>query len=485
MTSERTPARPGAPGLRGRLPGDRRVRVERRTPRGYTLRPPKQIRRPPHPALVVVAGFAVLIGLGTLLLMLPAAAASGASTSPVDALFTATSAVCITGLVVVDTGTHWSGFGQVVILVLIQLGGFAFMAGSTVLLFLLVGRRTRLRDRLLVQMQVGAVDLGSVSWLLRRIAVFTIVAEVVGFVALLIAFIVRGEDAATSAWWALFHSVSAFNNAGFDVMGGFRSFTAFASDPLVLIPLALLFIVGGLGYAIVGDIARHRGWRRLALESKVVILTSVALLAVGTVAIGLVEWSNPATLGALAEHDRVVNAAFQSATARSAGFNSVPVNLLDEAALIVLLGLMFIGGASGSTAGGIKVNTFSVLLIAMVSSARGDPSAVAFGRRIPHAVVYRAISVVVLSIALAFAVAVAIELATDVGFLDVVFETVSSVATVGLSTGVTPELPGPARLLISAVMLIGRLGPLTLVVALAARARPVPYRPAVESIRIG
>jgi trk system potassium uptake protein TrkH len=359
------------------------------------------------------------------------------------------------------------------------------MAGSTVLLFLLVGRRTRLRDRLLVQMQVGAVDLGSVSWLLRRIAVFTIVAEVVGFVALLIAFIVRGEDAATSAWWALFHSVSAFNNAGFDVMGGFRSFTAFASDPLVLIPLALLFIVGGLGYAIVGDIARHRGWRRLALESKVVILTSVALLLVGTVAIGLVEWSNPATLGALAEHDRVVNAAFQSATARSAGFNSVPVNLLDEAALIVLLGLMFIGGASGSTAGGIKVNTFSVLLIAMVSSARGDPSAVAFGRRIPHAVVYRAISVVVLSIALAFAVAVAIELATDVGFLDVVFETVSSVATVGLSTGVTPELPGPARLLISAVMLIGRLGPLTLVVALAARARPVPYRPAVESIRIG
>jgi trk system potassium uptake protein TrkH len=421
--------------------------------------------------------------------MLPISAADGQSTRFVDALFTATSAACVTGLVVFDTATHWSGFGQVVILLLIQAGGFGIMAGSTVLLLLFLGRRTTLRDRILVQESLGGLQLGTVTWLLRRVALFTVAVEAAGAVVLSIAF-VSGPEAGPpgdpqGVWWGIFHAVSAFNNAGFDLTGGFRSLSPFVDDWVVLLTVGVLLSLGGLGFAIIADaVARHR-WSRMALETKLVLSTTLALLVGGTLMIGFTEWSNPTTLGALPTEQRLLNALFESTTLRTAGFSALDTGGFREATLFVVMALMFIGGASGSTAGGIKVNTFAVLLVAIASTARGEPSATAFGRRIQHAIVYRALAVALLAIAFVFVVGVAVTLTSEATFVQTLFEAVSAFGTVGASTGITPDLDDPARLILAAAMFVGRLGPLTLVLALTARARPVAFRPAVESVRIG
>jgi len=437
--------------------------------------------------MILIIGFAIVIAIGTVILMLPVSSADGTWTRPLDALFTATSAVCVTGLVVLDTGTYWSPFGHVVILALIQVGGFGFMTGSTLLLFLLIGRRTGLRDRILVQASTGVPELGSVTTLVKRIAAFTIIAEVLGALVIAAAFFGEGLDLGQAAWWGLFHSVSAFNNAGFDLTGGFRSLSDYAGDPWILGAIGVLIILGGLGFAIVGDVLAKRRWSRLALETKLVVATSVALIVGGAVAIGAFEWSNPATLGALPEAQRPLNAIFESVTLRTAGFSVLDTSALDEASLFVVMALMFIGGASGSTAGGIKVNTFSILLVVIVSTARGLPSAEAFGRRIQHILIYRALSVALLSIAIVFTIGLLLQVLTppEMTFVQVMFEAISAVGTVGASTGITPDLPDPARLVTIVAMFMGRLGPLTLVLALTARARPVLARPAVESMRIG
>jgi trk system potassium uptake protein TrkH len=473
----------------GRRPGDRRVRVERRPQQEFIVRAPKRLRRPPPPALSLVILFAFLITIGTILLMLPIATANGEATRFIDALFTATSAACVTGLVVVDTATHWSPFGQVVIMLLIQAGGFGIMAGSTLLLFLFVRRRTTLRDRVLVQESLGGVHLGTVTTLLRRIAIFTLVSEVIGAIILSIAF-TSGPEAGPPGdplgiWWGIFHSISAFNNAGFDLTGDFRSLTPFRDDWIVLGTHGVLLTLGGLGFAIVGDALARRRFARMALETKLVLTTSAALFLLGAVSVALTEWANPATLGALPEEQRVLNALFESATLRTAGFTALDTGAFVEATLFVVMALMFIGGASGSTAGGIKVNTLGVMLIAIISTIRGQPSAMAFGRRIQHAIIYRALAVGVLSVLFVFTVGLGLTLTTDATFVQTLFEAVSAFGTVGASTGITPDLTDPARLIATFAMFVGRLGPLTLVLALAARAHPVSYRPAVEAVRIG
>jgi trk system potassium uptake protein TrkH len=475
--------------LSGQRPGDRRVRVERARSEEFTVNAPRRMRRPPSPAIVLLAAFGALIVVGTALLSLPVATDSGESARFIDALFTATSAACVTGLVVVDTGTYWSPFGHIVILALIQLGGFGIMAGSTLLLALLLGRRTSLRDRMVVQESLGGLQLGSVTTLVKRIAIFTIVCELAGAVILGISFWIGGEAGPPGdplgVWWGIFHSISAFNNAGFDLTGDFRSLIPFRDDWVVLLTHGLLLVLGGLGFAIVGDAIVRRRWARYALETKLVLSTTLALLVAGTALIAFTEWSNPATLGALPTEQRLLNAFFESATLRTAGFTALDTGALLESTLFVVMALMFIGGASGSTAGGIKVNTFSVLLIAIVSTVRGEPSATAFGRRIQHQVVYRALAVALLAVAFVFVVGLGFTLTTEATFVQTLFEAVSAFGTVGASTGITPDLSDPARLIAIVAMYIGRLGPLTLVLALAARAHPVSYRPAVESVRIG
>jgi trk system potassium uptake protein TrkH len=469
----------------GRRIGDRRVRVERAKPQDYRIAPPKRVRRPPSPWGVLIVTFAALTAAGTLFLALPFATESGQATPPLEALFMATSAVSTTGLALYDTAEHWSPFGELVILLLVQLGGFAFMTGSTLFLLALVGGRTSLSDRLRVQAAGGLTDLGSVTTVVRRVLIFTIACEVAGAVVLTAAFLARGEHALTSAWWGIFHSVSAFNNGGIDLFGGFRGLTHLADVPVVLVPIGLLMLLGGLGFAIVGDVVDKRRWVRLALETKLVLAVSAVLLLGGAIATAALEWSNPGTLGRLEPGDRIINAAFHSISLRSGGMDSVGVGGLLDESLVIGLALMFVGGASGSTAGGVKVNTLAVLLVATFSAMRGDPSATAFGRRIPHQVVYRSIAVMLIAIGGAFGLALVIQLIGSHDFLEATFESVSALGTAGMTTGLTLELTPTAQLLLVAAMFIGRLGPLTLVLALASRSRPVAHRPAVETVRIG
>jgi trk system potassium uptake protein TrkH len=472
----------------GRRPGDRRIRVERQKPELITVKAPRRLRRPPSPALSLLGLFAILIAVGTALLMLPLATASGEPTRFLDALFTSTSAACVTGLVVLDTATHWSAFGQVVILVLIQLGGFGIMTGSTLLLFLFL-RRTTLRDRLLVTESLGGLQLGTVTTIVKRIAIFTLACELIGAVVLSISFMAGPEAGPRwhplGIWWGIFHSISAFNNAGFDLTGGFQSLIPFRDDWVVLLTIGILLLLGGLGFAVVGDAVERRRWTRMALETKLVLATTAALLVGGAILIGFTEWSNPVTLGAMPPEQRFLNAFFESATLRTAGFTALDTSAFIDETLFVVMALMFIGGASGSTAGGIKVNTFAVLLIAITSTVRGLPSATAFGRRIQHAIVYRALSVALLAIAWVFVVGLGLSLTTDATFVQTLFEAVSAFGTVGATTGITPELSDPARGITAVAMFVGRLGPLTLVLALAARAHSVSSRPAVETVRIG
>jgi trk system potassium uptake protein TrkH len=434
---------------------------------------------------VLIVTFAALTAIGSVLLALPAATAAGQQTTPLDALFTATSAVSTTGLVVADTATRWSPFGQVVIMVLTQLGGFAFMTGSTLFLLVLVGRRTSLRDRLRVQAAGAVPELGSVTVLVRRVAVFTLLCEAAGAAVLAVAFVLQGTDPATSAWWGVFHSVQAFNNGGFDLFGGLRSLTGYADVPAVLIPLGTLVVLGGLGFAIVGDVWAKRRWTLFALETKLVVIGTLVLVSIGALGTAALEWSNPGTLGPMTPANKIVNAVFYSISLRSAGFDSIGMGSIVDESLLLGIGLMFIGGASGSTAGGVKINTVAVAIVASWSAVRGGSTPAAFGRRIPDVIVYRAMAILIVAIVGAFGLALALQLTGSQPFLDVLFEGVSALGTVGVSTGLTGDFSPAGQLLLVAAMFVGRLGPLALVLALAQRTRPMAHRPAVEPVRIG
>lgn len=475
--------------IRGQRPGDKRIRVTRAEPQEFRTAQPRRMRRRFSPPLVLIGAFATLIAIGTALLSLPFATTTGTATPIIDSLFIATSATCVTGLVVLDTGTHWSPFGQVVIAALMQLGGFGIMTGATILLALVIGRRTSLRDRVVVKESLGGLELGSVTWIVKRIAIFTIACEVIGAVILSARFVLGPEAGGVGdplgVWWGIFHSISAFNNAGFDLIGGFRSLTPFRDDWVILGTHGILLVLGGLGWAIIGDAAIKRRFRKWALETKLVLMITAILLIGGAVVIGTTEWNNPATLGTLPVEQRGLNAVFESATLRTAGFTALDTAALYDETLFVVMALMFIGGASGSTAGGIKIGTLGVLIVAIASSIRGQPSATAFGRRIQHAVVYRALTVLMLGLAVVLTVAFTLTALMDATFVQTLFEAVSAAGTVGASTGITADLPDAGRLLVTVTMFVGRLGPTTLVLALAARARPVPYRHAVEAVRIG
>jgi len=305
---------------------------------------------------MIVAGFAGIALLGAILLVLPISSQSREFTSFVDALFTSTSALCVTGMAVVDTATYWSYFGQAVILVLMQLGGLGFMVSATIV-FMALGRRIGLRERLLLKESLGVSHLGGLVRLARRIFFFAIISEAAGAIILFIRF-VQQEPAGIAAWKAIFHSVSAFNNAGFDIMGGFRSLIGYQTDALVLLPISALIILGGISFIVIQDIATERRWSSLSVDSKIVLKTSFVLLMVGTIVIFFSEYSNPETIGNLSIGNKLLVSFFQSVTPRSAGFASIEIGKLTGYTTFFTMFLMYIGGGSGSNAGGIKVNTF-------------------------------------------------------------------------------------------------------------------------------
>ncbi|WP_309235505.1 potassium transporter TrkG [Streptomyces sp. TRM64462] len=442
-----------------------------------------------HPARTVVMAFALAILVGTALLALPVASEDGAATGLVTALFTATSAVCVTGLAVVDTGTYWSGFGEGVVLALIQAGGFGIMTLAS-LLALLVSGKLRLRMQLTAQAETKSLGIGDVRKVLIGVAGTTAAVELAvgAWLALRFRF-GYGEPIGESVYHGLFHAVSAFNNAGFGLRAD--SLTRYATDPWITLPVAVAVILGGIGFPVLLEVLRHRNRRRTtgrrgwSLHTKLTLVTTAALLLTGTVLTGLLEWGNPGTLGPLHWGEKLLNSFFHSAMSRTAGFNAIDIGAMEASTLLMTCTLMFIGGGSAGTAGGIKVTTFAVLAAAMVAEARGEPHSIVMGRRLaPHAL-RQALTVALLGVGFVTAATLALLTVVDAPFEAVLFEAVSAFGTVGLSTGITGDLPVSGELIVILLMFVGRLGPVTLVSALALRERTRRYELPEERPVIG
>ncbi len=431
--------------------------------------------RPRHPAQVVTTAFALAVLASTVLLMLPVAAEDGHRTVFRVALFTATSAVCVTGLTVVDTASHWSTFGELVIAASIQIGGFGIMTLAS-LLGLLVSRRLGLRTRLLAQAETKSLQLGDVARVLRGVALVSLTVESLTATALWLRFwLGYDETPGRAAYLAVFHAVSAFNNAGFALWS--NNLVPFVRDAWVCIPVALAVIVGGIGFPVLFELRRELATpRRWSVHTNVTLLTTALLLAAGTLAILLLEWRNPHTLGALDTRGKMLAGFFQSVMPRTAGFNSLDYGRMEGSTLLVTDVLMFIGGGSASTAGGIKVTTFMVLFFAIIAEARGDSTVDAFGRAIPTAAVRQALAVALLGVAAVVTATLLVQTLTRLALDPVLFEVVSAFATVGLSTGITPTLPPDVHYVLVVLMFLGRIGPITLVSALALRERQRLYR---------
>jgi trk system potassium uptake protein len=442
--------------------------------------------RPLNPARAIVAGFLGAILVGTLLLRLPIAHAGDAHVGWLDALFTATSAVCVTGLVVLDTGSAWSVVGQVVILLLIKAGGLGILSLGA-LLALATGRRLGFGQRLGLQAQTNALTVGGAVRFVRRLLLFTTSVEALG--ALLLALRFVREEGAAGLFSALFHAVSAFNNAGFSLQSD--SLRRYADDPFVLLVVALLVVIGGLGLVVVMDVALRfgaaaEGRHRATLHTRLALATTVVLVLGGWGAILALEWANPRTLAALEPHDRPLAALFQAVTPRTAGFTTVAPSDYRTPTSLVTMFLMLVGGNPGSTAGGLKTTTLAVLVVAALALARGHPTVTVAGRTIDAATMVKA--AVLLTVALLF-VGVAATLLTltepAVAPLAVLFETVSAFATVGLSMGITRELSLAGRAVLVVVMLVGRVGLLTVALALARDDRFVAVRYPSEDVVVG
>jgi trk system potassium uptake protein TrkH len=479
-----------------RSPGARRPRgpgvIRRRVRQPTVIELPLLREAPPAPhpgrhAQVFVLALAAIVLAGTALLASPWTTESGAATPPVDALFTAVSAVAVTGLVTVDTATHWNLFGEAVILVLIQIGGLGFMVGASLVLLALRRGTTRLGDLLLIREGSPSLSLREAGSLTRRIVLFTLAAEGIGAAALTLHFC-QDMPLPRALWFGVFHAVSAFCNAGFDLHGGFVSLIPYQESLAVNATIMLLIQAGALSYLVLADAATCRRWSRLAVDSKLVLLTNALLILAGVAAFLAIEWG--AALAGRGDGGRVLTALFQSVTTRTAGFATVNFAELQAATLFVLMALMFIGGASGSTAGGVKLATVGVIAAALVSTLRGQEQTQVFGRRVPTALVFRAMAVIAIMLTVHFA-ATALLAATqhrggeELSFVALMFETMSALATVGLSTGITPLLTTEGKLILCAVMFFGRLGPLTAVYALQRRLRPSRLRYPPVAVRIG
>jgi trk system potassium uptake protein len=433
--------------------------------------------------LFLAYGFTALIILGAGLLSLPISSSSGQFTSPVTTFFTATSAVCVTGLVVVDTGTYWSGFGQGVLLALFQIGGLGFITGATLLLFA-VNRRFGLKERLLITEAMGVEHLGGVVGVVIRLASFSLIVEVAGALIFYFHWLAAGSPG-TSLWTAIFHSVSSFNNCGMDILGNFKSLSDYRGDAMVLLVTAVIVIIGSTGYLVFEDLIRSRHFYRVSLDSKIVLVTTFALLGLGTLFYFGLEFTNSATLGTLSFPQKIVVSFFQAVTPRTAGFTAVDIGNLRPVSLFLTMFLMFIGGAVGSTAGGIKVNTLGTLAITVKSLLTGRSNVEAFGRQLHHQLVYHAIVLVLLYLVIAGFVVFILSLTEAVPIDKIIFETFSAMSTVGLSTGITPALTTAGKIIIIFAMFIGRLGPLAFIAFLSHSHQPADVGYPHETIKLG
>ncbi len=425
-------------------------------------------RRHLVPTEIILIGFISLILVGTLLLTLPISSADGTFTSFRSSLFTATSATCVTGLIVEDTGTHWSLFGQIVIITLIQIGGLGFMT-MAVMMSIFIKRQITPRERLLVAQSLGLSGVGGTVKLVRRILIGTFTIEGIGAAVLASQFVpifgwTRG------IYYGIFHSISSFCNAGFDVLdgtaghgGNFSSFTTLNDNYIIGTTLMLLIIIGGIGFIVWDDVVNFlREGKKFSVYSRFVIGITSVLIVGGTLLIALCEWKNPDTIGNLSVGDKLFQCLFQSVTTRTAGIDMINNAAMTESSKLVSMLLMFIGGASGSTAGGIKVGTFGVVIFAVLAFAKGEKELVIKGRRVPHETVIRALTVIGIDLLAVFITTLIITHTSGTGVIDALYEAFSGIATVGLSLSLTPSLSLAGHIAIIMLMFFGRVGILTI-----------------------
>jgi len=412
---------------------------------------------------IIAITFACIILLGAGLLTLPAASRNGVSCGFRPALFTATSATCVTGLVLYDTFTQWSGFGQCVIISLIQIGGLGFMSAATMFVFFL-RKRIGLKQRLVMAQALSVSDMDGIVQLQKTVLKGSFLIEGIGAAILFFRFLPEfGVKQALK--WGVFHSISAFCNAGFDIFGCITpgaSLMEFQSDPVVLLTLGALVVIGGLGFFVWQDLARHRSFRKCSVYTRLVLVTTFGLLLLGWLMMCLLEWNNPDTLGSMSAGDKLLNGLFQSVTLRTAGFAAIDQALLTDSGKAASMVLMLIGGSSGSTAGGLKTVTCIVLVLFLAARARGKSTVCVYKRTIPLSQVLDAMTIACIMIVMAVFGGIFISATSPIGFTDGLYEAVSALATVGLTAGVTGSLSIPAQLLIIIYMYFGRVGVLTI-----------------------
>ncbi|MEU8104657.1 potassium transporter TrkG [Nonomuraea muscovyensis] len=442
------------------------------------------LQRFQHPAQVVTTGFGFVVLVGTALLTLPIATVSGVSAGWVNALFTATSAVCVTGLVVVDTETHWSVFGELVIMGLTQVGGLGIMTLATLFTVLISGR-LGLRARMFAQAETKTLAMSDLRRVVRNVALFTLVCEVITAGVLTGRFLLGyDEPFARAVYLGAFHAVSAFNNAGFALWSD--SLMKFVTDPWICLPIAGAVIVGGLGFPVMFEL--FRSWRRpnhWSVLTRITLGVTALLLVVGTLVFLVTEWRNPRTLGALDDSGKVLAAFFTAVMPRSGGFNSLNIADMYPSSWLVTDLLMFVGGGSAGTAGGIKVTTFGLLAFVIWAEMRGESDVNIGHRRLPQAAQRQAIAIALLSVALVAVATYLLMVLTPHGLDQVLFEVVSAFGTVGLSTGITASVGPVGHVLLVVLMFIGRTGPLTLGTALALKDRTRRYQLPEERVIVG
>ncbi|KOR26088.1 TrkH family potassium uptake protein [Clostridium sp. FAM 1755] len=442
------------------------------------------MRRRFTPVQILAIGFAIVIFVGAILLSLPISSQSGQRTPFLDCLFTSTSAVCVTGLIVVDTGTHWTYFGKTVIMLLIEIGGLGFMSFAT-LLALLLGKKITLKERLVMQEALNTFNIQGLVKLAKYILLFTLSIQGGGALLLSTQFIPR-YGLAKGLYYSIFHSISAFCNAGFDLFGNFSSLTTVYNNPVIVLVIAFLIIIGGLGFYVWYEIYHYKGHRKLSTHSKLVLWATFLLLAIGTILMFIFESRNPGTMANMTSGNKILSSFFAAVTPRTAGFNSISTSDMTMAGKFLTIILMFIGGASGSTAGGIKVTTAGVLIMTVVCVVRGKQDTEINKKRISKEIVYRALAITIISLTLVITVTMILSI-TEVKFPFeyYLYEATSAFATVGITLGLTTKLSTIGKIVILLTMYVGRVGPLTLAIAFARKLKNSSIKYPEEKILVG
>lgn len=432
---------------------------------------------------ILVIGFLLLIFIGALLLTLPISSQDGHYTNFLDCVFISTSATCVTGLVTLDTGTHWSYFGQFVILCLIQIGGLGFMSVAT-LIALLMGRRVTLKERLVIQQSLNSFSIQGLVKMSKYLLIFTFLVETAGALLLATQFVPQ-FGYVKGIYFSIFHSISAFCNAGIDLIGNFRSLTPFAENPVIILTIGALIVIGGLGFFVWQDIYNYKNRKKLSLHTRLVIVTTVILIFYGAVLMFLFEMYNTKTMGNMSLKGKILSSLFASIVPRTAGFNSISTSDMTEGGKFLTIVLMFIGGSPGSTAGGVKTTTAALLVVTVISVIRGRGDAEVYGRRIGKELVYRALTIATLGMSIV-SISIILLCITEKASLDyIIYEVVSAFGTVGLSLGLTPELSSSGKIIIAFLMYCGRLGPLTVALSLTQKSIPSSIKYPEDKILIG